>query len=97
SQKLADFTKGEADVLRKAMGKKQRDVLDKMRPKFIEQAKAKDMMNRHWKKSGKTGKHLQPMRSTNPTLLAMRGWRIKRPISKHIIRQNIWRQCCPIT
>jgi DNA polymerase-3 subunit alpha len=39
SQKLAGFTKGEADVLRKAMGKKQRDVLDKMKPKFIEQAK----------------------------------------------------------
>ncbi len=41
SQKLADFTKGEADVLRKAMGKKQREVLDKMKPKFIEQAQAK--------------------------------------------------------
>ncbi len=41
SQKLADFTKGEADVLRKAMGKKQRDVLDKMKPKFIDQAAAK--------------------------------------------------------
>mgnify|MGYP001136515466 CR=1 FL=1 len=41
SQKLADFTKGEADVLRKAMGKKKRDVLDKMKPQFIEQAKAK--------------------------------------------------------
>ena len=41
SQKLAGFTKGEADVLRKAMGKKQRDVLDKMKPKFIEQAAAK--------------------------------------------------------
>ena len=38
SQKLANFTKGEADVLRKAMGKKQKDVLDKMKPKFIEQA-----------------------------------------------------------
>ena len=38
SQKLADFTKGEADVLRKAMGKKQKDVLDKMKPKFIKQA-----------------------------------------------------------
>jgi len=38
SQKLANFTKGEADVLRKAMGKKQRDVLDKMKAKFIEQA-----------------------------------------------------------
>ncbi len=40
SQKLAGFTKGEADVLRKAMGKKQRDVLDKMKPKFVEQAAA---------------------------------------------------------
>lgn len=35
SQKLANFTKGEADVLRKAMGKKQKDVLDKMKDKFI--------------------------------------------------------------
>jgi DNA polymerase-3 subunit alpha len=40
SQKLADFTKGEADVLRKAMGKKQKAVLDKMKPKFISQAEA---------------------------------------------------------
>lgn len=38
SQKLANFSKGDADVLRKAMGKKQRDVLDKMKPKFIGQA-----------------------------------------------------------
>ena len=36
SQKLANFTKGEADTLRKAMGKKQIDVLNKMYPKFIE-------------------------------------------------------------
>src|SRR5690554_5945004 len=41
SQKLADFSKGDADVLRKAMGKKQKDVLDKMKPRFIEQASAK--------------------------------------------------------
>lgn len=41
SQKLADFTKGEADVLRKAMGKKQKAVLDKMKPQFIEKASAK--------------------------------------------------------
>jgi DNA polymerase-3 subunit alpha len=41
SQKLAGFTKGEADVLRKAMGKKQKDVLDKMKPKFIDQASVK--------------------------------------------------------
>jgi len=40
SQKLASFTKGEADVLRKAMGKKQIAVLDKMKPQFVEQASA---------------------------------------------------------
>ena len=38
SQKLAGFSKGDADVLRKAMGKKQKDVLDKMKPKFVQQA-----------------------------------------------------------
>ncbi|MBD0723938.1 DNA polymerase III subunit alpha [Flavobacterium sp. L1I52] len=40
SQKLAGFSKGDADVLRKAMGKKQKDVLDKMKGKFIDQAVA---------------------------------------------------------
>ncbi|GAA4273006.1 DNA polymerase III subunit alpha [Aquimarina gracilis] len=53
SQKLADFTKGEADVLRKAMGKKQKAVLDKMKPKFIDQAAAKghpeDKLEKIWK------------------------------------------------
>ncbi len=41
SQKLAGFSKGDADVLRKAMGKKQKAVLDKMKPKFIDQAAEK--------------------------------------------------------
>ena len=53
SQKLADFSKGDADVLRKAMGKKQRDVLDKMKPKFISQAEAKghsaEKLEKIWK------------------------------------------------
>ena len=53
SQKLADFTKGEADVLRKAMGKKQKAVLDKMKPKFISQAAAKgideEKLEKIWK------------------------------------------------
>jgi DNA polymerase III subunit alpha len=35
SQKLASFTKGEADTLRKAMGKKNRDLLDELYSKFI--------------------------------------------------------------
>ena len=38
SQKFAGFTGGQADTLRKAMGKKKKDVLDKMKPQFIEGA-----------------------------------------------------------
>ena len=53
SQKLAGFTKGEADVLRKAMGKKQKAVLDKMKPQFIEQAKEKGHPE------GQTGKNME--------------------------------------
>ena len=53
SQKLADFSKGDADVLRKAMGKKQKEVLDKMKPKFISQAAAKghdeEKLEKIWK------------------------------------------------
>ncbi len=35
AQKLAGFSKGDADVLRKAMGKKQKSILDKMKGQFI--------------------------------------------------------------
>ncbi|MFC2110429.1 DNA polymerase III subunit alpha, partial [Bacteroidota bacterium] len=41
SQDLAGFTKGQADTLRKAMGKKQIAVLAKMKPLFVSQAAAK--------------------------------------------------------
>jgi len=41
SQKLGGFSKGDADVLRKAMGKKQRSVLDKMKVQFVEGATGK--------------------------------------------------------
>lgn len=43
SQKLAGFSKGDADVLRKAMGKKDRKTLDKMKGKFIDGAVAKGL------------------------------------------------------
>ena len=53
SQKLADFTKGEADILRKAMGKKQAATLAKMKSKFIDQAHAnghkEDVLQKIWK------------------------------------------------
>jgi len=52
SQKIGGFSKGDADVLRKAMGKKQKSVLDKMKSQFVEGAKAKghpeDKLNKIW-------------------------------------------------
>ncbi|WP_447641371.1 MULTISPECIES: DNA polymerase III subunit alpha [Chitinophagaceae] len=52
SQKLAGFSKGDADVLRKAMGKKQIEVLNKMEAKFTEGAVAKghpkDKLKKIW-------------------------------------------------
>ena len=36
SRQLADFTRGESDALRKAMGKKKKDIVDAMKPKFID-------------------------------------------------------------
>jgi DNA polymerase-3 subunit alpha len=42
SQSLAGFSKGDADVLRKAMGKKQKAVLDKMKGQFIEGGTARN-------------------------------------------------------
>ncbi len=41
AQKIAGFSKGDADVLRKAMGKKQKSILDKMKSQFIAGATSK--------------------------------------------------------
>ena len=52
SQSIGGFSKGDADVLRKAMGKKQKAVLDKMKGQFIEGAKkkghAEDKLQKIW-------------------------------------------------
>jgi DNA polymerase-3 subunit alpha len=53
SQKLANFTKGEADVLRKAMGKKIFALLEKLKPKFLDGGEAnghpRDVLEKIWK------------------------------------------------
>ena len=52
AQKIGNFSKGDADVLRKAMGKKDRKTLDKMKSKFVEGATAnghaKDKLDKVW-------------------------------------------------
>ena len=53
SQKLAGFSKGDADVLRKAMGKKIFSLLQKLKPQFIDGGKAnghpEEVLEKIWK------------------------------------------------
>lgn len=53
SQKLANFTKGDADTLRKGMGKKIKAILEKLKPKFIEggisNGHPEEALNKIWK------------------------------------------------
>ncbi|MDU8885012.1 DNA polymerase III subunit alpha [Yeosuana sp. MJ-SS3] len=53
SQKLANFSKGEADVLRKAMGKKIFSLLQKLKPKFLDGGESnghpRDILEKIWK------------------------------------------------
>ena len=53
SQKLAGFSKGEADTLRKAMGKKKVDLLNKMKPQFLSQGEERghetEILEKIWK------------------------------------------------
>ena len=53
SQKLANFTKGQADMLRKAMGKKKKKLIDQLHPLFIEGGEAnghdKQKLEKVWK------------------------------------------------
>ena len=53
SQELAGFTKGQADMLRKGMGKKQKYIIDKLKPMFLdggeERGHQRDVLEKVWK------------------------------------------------
>ena len=72
SRQLADFTRGESDALRKAMGKKKKDIVDAMKPKFIEGGK-KNGHDPKWRRSGPTGRSSPPTPSTSRMPPAIRG------------------------
>lgn len=67
SQKLAGFTKGQADTLRKAMGKKQKAVLDQLKGLFMEGCEKNGHPLKFAKRFGPTGKPLPAMPSINRT------------------------------
>ena len=88
SRLLANFTRGESDTLRMAMGKKLKDKLDHLKPKFIEGGR----------KNGHDPKVLEkiwglPTRSTSRTPRATRGWLTRRPTSRPTTLRSTWLPC----
>ena len=77
SQKLAGFTKGQADMLRKGMGKKKNVATRK----------------RHWKRYGRTGKHslLMPLINHTPLVMLLSLFRLL--TLRPTIRQSLWHLC----
>ena len=79
SQKLAGFSKGDADVLRKAMGKKIFALLQKLKPQFLDGGEKnghpRDVLEKIWK----DWKHSLPTPSIRATLPVMPTSPIKRP------------------
>lgn len=96
SQKLANFTKGEADVLRKAMGKKQKAVLDKMYPKFLEGGRktaTRRIPDKVWKDWEAFASYA--FNKSHSTCYALLGFQTA--YLKAIFRRNSWRRCFPTT
>ena len=74
SRQLADFTRGESDALRKAMGKKKKDIVTR----------------RCLTRYGQTGRSSPPMPSTSRMPPAIHGWHTRQLTSKPTIRQSLW-------
>ncbi len=83
AQKLAGFSKGDADVLRKAMGKKQKAILDKMKSQFVKGRFGQGVSRqKRSRRSGPTGKPSRNMPLTNPTRPVTLSWPIRRAYLK---------------
>jgi hypothetical protein len=69
--KSPGFTGGEADSLRKAMGKKKRKMMDELREKFLVGCEKNNIKRKIAEKHGLTGKHLHSMLLINHIRPAM--------------------------
>ena len=90
SRQLANFTRGQSDTLRKAMGKKQIEKMNELETLFYkggeENGYDKKVLNKIWE----DWKSLPRMPSTRATPPATRGWPTRPPISRPTTHRSIW-------
>ena len=87
---LANFSLSDADILRRAMGKKKSEEMRKQQEKFLEGAKRNKIPQQKAQTILSAWQNLLNMASINRTALHMRSSPIKRLISRHTTRLNSW-------
>ena len=91
---LAGLTLGEADILRKAMGKKDRELMAQQREKFIGGCKANKIDARKASSDLGADRQVRGLRlQQEPRRVLRRWWRIRRPISRRTTRSSSWPRC----
>lgn len=97
AQVLAGYSLGEADLLRRAMGKKDAEEMARQRENFVRGAEAKGW-SAHWPAKFSTRwRSLRATVSTNPTPRHTPFSPTKPPGSRRTTRRRSWPPCCPPT
>ncbi len=92
AQELSGYSLGEADLLRRAMGKKIRAEMDKQRERFVSGAVERGAASRKPTSFSICWPSSPTMVSTSRTRPPMRWSRTRRPISRRITRSSSWRR-----
>jgi DNA polymerase-3 subunit alpha len=90
---VAGFTMAEADILRKAMGKKKADVMAKMKEKFVDGAAGRGMPGIGPRGSGTTSSPSPATASTRATASPTPTSPTRRPTSRPTTRWPSWPPC----
>ena len=91
---VAGFTLGEADLLRKAMGKKNAEVMQAQRQKFLDGAKARGVAGEEGQGALRPDGGVRRLRLQQVALDHLRaGWRTRRRTSRRTTPRTSWRRC----
>lgn len=95
AQKVAGYSLGQADILRRAMGKKKKSELDKQQVGFFGGMKERGYLRRRRRPCGTFCCPSPTMRSTRPTRRPTVSCPIGRPSSRLTTRRSTWPRCSP--
>ncbi len=90
---VAGFSMGQADLLRKAMGKKKPEVMAKQKQLFIDGAAERGVAAARRASCGSTSSPSPATASTRATASPTPCWPTRRPTSRRTTRWSSWPRC----